>query len=214
MMRLVVVFAFALGACSDSPGAAGLQGSDGTAGTNGADGERGPTGATGPTGASGLKGDTGAPGAPGSDGSSDGTRIKAKRLTTADGYSQAWGLRDTMRGEDCGWMYAADEKLRCMPTGRATVVTNVFSNAGCTTTAAMAPTCSGGTLEYAVKGEPATACEVGYRYRVHQLGAKLATVYAGTPGSCNPTSLAGYEFYAVGAEVPAASFAEATITTP
>lgn len=75
-------------------------------GMPGGDGEQGPPGQQGPAGPQGP---------PGMSVEHDGNRIKARYITTSDGYKMELGLWDAQRAESCYWV-RLDNTLRCMPS--------------------------------------------------------------------------------------------------
>lgn len=115
---------------------------------------------------------------------------------------------DSQRNEDCSFAQAADGKLRCMPNGQAATL---YGDASCMTAIVMTPTgCTAPT--YAI-GNDTTSCGTGGAH-VYKLGgaASPTTVYAKAQGQCfsaGPAAM-GFNFFSVGAEIPASSFVSAT----
>lgn len=134
-----------------------------------------------------------------------GSRLKLRVGTSPDGAKTFLGWRDTMRGEDCAFIVAADGQQRCLPSGAANYAEDLFwGDSGCTTT----------RLAYTTAGCPAVTGYVNryvttcwpYRLRIHALGARHAgSVYVKSGATCT-LNTTPYEFYVLGAEVPAASF--------
>lgn len=138
-----------------------------------------------------------------------GSRLRVQWMTGDDGSKQFSGFYDSKRKETCGWRKLYDGNTYCTPA--AGVAYSNFSDAGCTQQPVMvvAP-CTPAPL-YTVTYN-ACAADV----HVYQRGAKLAlaTIYTGTPSQCialPPT--VGYDYFALGAEIPPSAFVSATIVT-
>ena len=78
-------------------------------GSLGIDGNQGKMGDQGPPGPPGPQGPPGMPG------EHDGNRIKARYVTTTDGYRMEYGLWDSKRNEPCYWLRSNDNFL-CLPS--------------------------------------------------------------------------------------------------
>ncbi len=210
-------------------------GEEGARGEDGAEGAKGDLGAAGPAGPQGPPGPPGPPGpaGPAGTGSSpnvetSGSRLKARYTTTtitgSDGSKQTTrnfaGWFDSQRNEPCSVGVAADGKRRCLPS--AISMGGFFADAACTTPLAQTfravtnPACGGASAnapKYASKASfDPNGCAVT---QLMTLGAKHGgQVYQGSPAFCSPANTGDlYDFYLVGAEVPASSFVEVTMTT-
>ncbi len=95
-------------------------------GMSGGDGEKGPPGQQGPIGPQGP---------PGMSVEHDGDRIKARYITTSDGYKMEYGLWDSQKNEPCYWVQV-DDKFLCLPSFISWIYYNNdnfhFSDFGCT----------------------------------------------------------------------------------
>jgi hypothetical protein len=133
-----------------------------------------------------------------------GSRLKMRVGTSPDGAKTFLGWRDTMRNEDCGFLPAADGQQRCLPSAAATYAEDLFwGDAGCSTTRLAYTTAGCAASGYVHRY--VTTC-VPYRLRIHVLGARhTGAVYVKSGATCTLNSTP-YDFYVVGAEVPASSF--------
>lgn len=139
------------GACAFPPGEPGPQG---PAGPNG---ERGPTGASGQ-----------------SFGAMDGTRIKTRILSTADGLMVSMGLYDTKRAEPC-YIEKLNGLQRCLPP-HVTASSNlilVYTNSSCSIPIIKID-------DYYLKSECTTLGRVSYAM------VDTATFSNGTYDGCTP----------------------------
>jgi hypothetical protein len=140
-----------------------------------------------------------------------GSRLRARLRVGADGSKSLAGWRDTKLGVDCFFLLAGDGKLRCLPEQAGTA--SHFSDAGCTQPA-MIVTKGCAAPAYAWKWTTMTdSCGTQTTYAVHPVGPAVATIFSGSPPSCvNQSTLlmTTLDAYAVGAEVPASEFVEAT----
>jgi hypothetical protein len=159
----------------------------------------------------------GSSGSPVADANADetqsGSRLKANYYLGGDGSKQFAFFTDSQRsGEQCSFETASDGSTRCLPAGAS--MGSFYSDSGCTVPLALTTSCSTAPA-YAV-AYTSTTCGV-YKYHVYPVSGPFsgATVYDGTPASCNavPTSElpATYGYYTIGTEVPASSFQVATI---
>lgn len=82
---------------------------------NSGDGMSGGDGEQGPPGSPGQQGPTGPQGPPGMSVEHDGNRIKARYITTSDGYKMQNGLWDSQRNEPCNWG-KVNNQFRCLPS--------------------------------------------------------------------------------------------------
>ena len=158
-----------------------------------------------------------------------GTRLKAKYYAGADGSKQFLTMFDSMLSVDCTFQYAVDGMIRCLPVGGGLPggspvsalaqfgVYALYADAGCTTLLGVAPAPS--ALKYVVAPDPTVQTPPGgTAYRVYPVVAPYTgtTYQKAGPG---PTQCivqasnagAGSSFYSAGAEVPAGSFAQATV---
>ena len=129
-----------------------------------------------------------------------GSRLKVQTLEGSDGSKQFFGWFDSTRKEQCNFAQAFDQTYRCLP--RMATMSAYFSDAGCSVRLASYPV-----------GSPATVINQTSRYA--QLGpAYHGTLWNGTNGQCftsvGPSDAA---FFSVGDEVPATTFADATLKT-
>ena len=142
-----------------------------------------------------------------------GTRIKMRVGTTPDGARTFLGWRDVQRNDDCYFQYAADGMQRCLPSNAASI-SSFFRDAGCTLPLGLVASAACPTPpvpKYATRFD--TVCSAPGRYGLHVYnvtGAHTGTIFTGSPSSCTATTVQGYLFYVVGAEVPAADFAGVT----
>jgi hypothetical protein len=125
----------------------------------------------------------------------------------------ARGMRrfiETTRNTLCTFRDAADATYRCLP-GDAYVSGSTFTNASCSAQVASRALSACAAPPYAI-GETAQGC--GTISRVYAVGAPVATPYANGP-SCVPLmGASGAQFYALGAEVPLATFGEGRVVVP
>jgi hypothetical protein len=140
-----------------------------------------------------------------------GTRLRARYRLGDDGSKEylpgSWF--DSQRNETCTFVAAADGQQRCLPDGITVVA---FSDSGCTKPIVMAPTsCS--APAYALTLDDATCS--GALPSTHVLALGAATMPSGlylkngtTCFSAGPV-VTGYDYYDIGAEVPATSFVSA-----
>ncbi|MFN7131999.1 MAG: hypothetical protein ACK4N5_07945 [Myxococcales bacterium] len=101
-----------------------------------------------------------------------GTRLKARVGVSPDGAKVFLGWHDSARNEDCSFVLATDNKLRCLPAGRPSM--GRYADANCTEPLADpgASLCGGvGPLPYIVD----TRCDParGTFTRVHQIRGKV-----------------------------------------
>lgn len=133
-----------------------------------------------------------------------GSRLKLRYYDGADGTKQFLGWRDSMRNEDCGFSKHADGTVRCMPAAQSTA-TYYHSGSPCT---------AANLLGAVLKAAPAPSYisrSENNGTRIFIAGAALTGQLYQNLGGCTPiTTPETLDFYAVGAEVPAASFVQAT----
>ena len=220
-MRFIMTCTLAaIFSCTTSEGQNGALGSNGSAGSNGSNGASGAAGSRGPTGPTGAPGSAGAAGADAPPASNDGTRIKQRYVTTADGLSAPNGFYDSQLQAECAIARASDGKQRCMYSFSNAAQPLFFADPGCTQR--IAHTGLGCVFPFTVAFvgayEPptCTAYAVNYTSRFFTIGTKrpaASAIYNGTPANCVRYAAveAIYDTYAVGAEIPPATFAEVTI---
>jgi hypothetical protein len=153
-----------------------------------------------------------------------GSRLKVNYYAGADGSKQATGtMHDSQRNEDCSFTTAADGVFRCLPTNAANNAGTIrlggpiWADSSCTTPLVQVlKGCA--APPYGVATDAPTCGPA--KTHVYAIGSRFTgtTSYEGTPGNCggNPalSSLEfTYDYYAVGAEVPASSFVQATVQT-
>jgi hypothetical protein len=141
-----------------------------------------------------------------------GSRLKAEYMIGDDGSKEyvpgVWF--DTMRNEVCSFALAGDSQQRCLPQGGGA---SAFADASCTMPIiAVATGCT--APGYAVVVDSGTCGQAAGATHVHAVGAAAnpTTLYLQSGGQCFQagTATAGYNYYAVGAEVPAAAFVSAS----
>jgi hypothetical protein len=137
-----------------------------------------------------------------------GTRIGQKGYTSAGvPVEDRTSYTDATLGASCTFRVAADGKLRCVPTS---IFVAEYTDAGCT--AGLAEDLDGcEPAKYAYRNETQTC---GVLVHVHAIGAKIdpppTDRWFGSPGNCTKSggSANAKGYYALGAEVPPATFAE------
>ncbi len=142
----------------------------------------------------------------------DGSRLKATFLVGADG-SKAYVAGvwfDSQRNEDCAFGTAGDGQNRCLPNG---VSGEMFADSACTQPIIALPTgCA--TPTYAVVQASGTCAAVVAGNHIYNVGASTnpMALYVQNGASCFSagTGQPGYDYYTIGAEVPATSFVAAT----
>jgi hypothetical protein len=187
-------------------------------------GQEGPAGPPGPPGEDGTDGTDGADGTTGepAEGFTSGQRIKARSTTTitstADGAMRSvttfGGWFDSARNEECTPQLASDGKTRCMPVS-IPATTDYYADAACTAVLALTldSSCTPSLPMYVRLPVPAS-CPQTVGGKLHARGATTTAYYTKSGANCTgPMTLAGFTWHMVGAEVPASSFAEMTVTT-
>lgn len=148
------------------------------------------------------------------DPNTSGSRLKARRYVGEDGASQFIGWFDSQRAEICNFVDFLDGVLRCVPVWNGGS-TDVFSDPGCTAPVKLAQIvhdCA--KPKYTLATTVANpSCGSPQRYEIHEVGTPTTTAFIKAGTSCvsavNPT----YDFYALGAAIPATSFVSAKVTT-
>jgi hypothetical protein len=173
-----------------------------------------------------------------------GRRLKAHHLVFEDGtlFSRSYygAFLDADTGQDCSFRTAADDVLRCLPSGQlfSFEAPVYFADAGCSQPLIPTSRCDEyrrGVPKYAISSRASSgACIVGgsdadaFRTHVYALGGAVtpSAVYVnfqGTPADCvsvdeNPGALADllqlYELRPLGPEVPPSTFVAGSIATP
>lgn len=134
-----------------------------------------------------------------------GSRLKLQYYEASDGTKTFVGVFDSARGEQCYFGLHADGSTRCLPTAGAS---SIFSDGGCVT-----------PVIAALKSQPAP--KYGYvpsgGNRRFAASIYAGAIFTGTPAACNSAtaiySTSTFEFYALGAEIPASAFVDATLKT-
>lgn len=126
---------------------------------------------------------------------------------------------DVQRNEGCFILRAADGKLRCLPTSAGTYATlaTFFANAGCTQPIyQIAETVCPTSTYFLVQDSVPSSCGTITGVRVYQRGPKhMGNYFVKSGANCTAApQVAGVAWYAVGAEVPAASFVEFVDAAP
>jgi hypothetical protein len=139
--------------------------------------------------------------------------LKANYYVGGDGSKQfAYFTDSTLSNTPCSFATAADGSTRCLPNSGANV-TLFYSDAACTSPLGSGTLCSTPPA-YATSFTPGMVCDQNLEHVYPITGAFTgAMIYqGGEGGSCTatptPTTVG---FYAVGAEVPATNFQQATI---
>jgi hypothetical protein len=207
-----------LGVASSGAGSGGA----GSSGSPDASGNQGSEGSIADASPSGSKGIVDALTDPVSnamaDGNQSGTRLKLKYYVGADGSKQLFALHDSQLNVDCNFIAAADGVTRCLPGGA--FASSLFVDPGCTQLIAewYRSTCPPPYFTSITNG----TCGTPTQQRVWALGPAFTGTgaYAMSGQNCIAypaaafTSLqATYNFYTVGAEVPASSFVQGTLQT-
>lgn len=142
-----------------------------------------------------------------------GSRLKPRYRLGDDGAKEflAGSWWDAQRGEECSFGPAADGKIRCLP---AATDFRYYADASCTTPmvllqgACTPPKYGLSTTDAACGLDPGAS-------HIYSIGAATtpAMIYGKSGASCfaiGPAS-SDYQYYTVGAEVPASSFVASTI---
>lgn len=141
-----------------------------------------------------------------------GTRLRARVYAGDDGSQQFAGWHDSSRNEDCSFGMAADGTIRCLPANASYVAATTYSDGGCSQPVVyQLPGCA--SPQYAI--ESASSCYGQLTpQRIFSVGAKLSIIYTGTPANCtSATAPTTFDYYSLGAEIPATSFQSATVKT-
>jgi hypothetical protein len=199
---------------SGASGATGMLGAGGATGASGASGASG-AGSAGGTGAisdSGLVDALMNPVPTASADPTDGQRLRATWRQGSDGSKEyvngVWF--DSQRSETCAFMIAGDGTERCLPEGMGT---SVFADAACMTPVLTVP--SGCAAPMYATSTAASACGLAPGgTHIFTVGAAVtpSTIYAGSAAQCFNAGPAtsGFNYLAVGAEIPASTFVGAT----
>ncbi len=137
-----------------------------------------------------------------------GTRLKLQYFDAEDGTKQFSSWYDSKRNEACSFVRHADGSTRCLPS-TSIFVQLYFSNPGCTTPLALRLKSGAPAPKYAALIENDGA-------RRFPATPYAGSVYVGSASSCTfveATSVASWDLFAIGAEVPASAFVGATIKT-
>lgn len=142
--------------------------------------------------------------------SADGARIVHQRMatTTLDGYKQIdnSGMFDTLRGETCSPLVAADGQRRCLPVGPSGVI--YYADAMCTTSLFIVPV--GGCLKSPVYvGEIVPIVgQCGSGIRILKLaGQHVGDAFVKSGATCSKVAMPPPNLYYGGAEIDPGAFA-------
>lgn len=139
-----------------------------------------------------------------------GTRLKQRVQKGADGSKAFVGWYDSQREEECTFMKASDNKLRCLPNVPYANL-SYYSNDTCTSPVALvAKGCAAPkhVLQQVESDKCSATRAVEVRYTTNKLG-DTAQVYVKGPGTCTATAQPGTsDFYGVGAVVQPTDFVE------
>lgn len=129
-------------------------------------------------------------------------------LVAEDGARGLSAFVDAARGASCNFRIAADGAARCVPSSAAYVTTSMFADAACSAALATRSTSSCPAPAFALASTQA-GCTT--QTRVHATGPSAAPYYA-SPTGCAPfASGISQQYYRVGVEVPASSFAQGSL---
>lgn len=137
-----------------------------------------------------------------------GSRIKMRVGVTPDGAKTFIGWYDSVRRENCGFTAASDGVKRCIPTTGTATFSAYFSDVNCSVPLAV-------TVRSACNNAPAIA--IGYAYvsecpigmSVYPIFSEFTQqVYAGTTGTCSPTTASNFRFWTTGPEILPSEFQE------
>jgi hypothetical protein len=137
-----------------------------------------------------------------------GSRLAPIFLTAEDDSRQLVGWFDTMRGESCAFVIAADGVLRCLPTDG--VDTLRYSDPSCNDALVALPACS--MARYAIERET-SACGPP-RHHVRELAARIRpqTVYVRLAEGCARVAVDPSAVYVkVGRPISPVSFVAAQV---
>jgi hypothetical protein len=141
-----------------------------------------------------------------------GSRLRARYRLAGDGSKEylpgSWF--DSQRNETCAFVMAADGQERCLPDGVSVVA---YADSQCMTPIVMAPaSCS--TPSYAQTLDSASCGDAVPATHVLAVGAAMTPtgLYLKNGTNCFSAGpvVTGYNYYDVGAEVPASAFVSAT----
>jgi hypothetical protein len=136
-----------------------------------------------------------------------GSRLRAQWYTGSDGSKQFYGFFDSMLQTECTFFRMSDGLIHCAPVG-ATLISSLFSDAGCSLPAALSASCLPATAKYA-------ASFSGCPSSIHVYAVTPAPqLYAKSGAQCVPyVPQMGNTGYAIGAELPPSAFVSANIVT-
>ena len=120
------------------------------------------------------------------------------------------GTFDSTLGENCVFALAADGVLRCLPTSIALARDPYFSDAACTSPAALTYDCA--PAPHYLVTENASTCPVpSIGPAFYYPGGGSTTAYVNGGAGCMRNSVvSGITYYALGPAVSASTFAAAT----
>jgi hypothetical protein len=144
-----------------------------------------------------------------------GSRLKERYYAAADGAEQTIGLFDSQRGENCGFVNAADNVVRCLPA-TATAQPAGFLDSACTQAVASYPSaCAPTPPKYTVVSVAfSNTC---YPAATHMFNVGVVVkpapmmIYTNVGKMCTaqPADMTR-DYYQTGQEIPATSFVAAT----
>lgn len=144
-----------------------------------------------------------------------GTRIKGRYIVSEDGAKQWYGWHDSQRNEDCGFGTSADGLTRCLPGGAGFL--GFYADPGCTQRVFGGPKGCGSNASLVVTFTDAATCPP--ETHVYAAGPAFSgpKVFSGTPAACSAgvdstAYVMAYDMYTAGDEIPATTFAKATVS--
>ncbi|HUJ61742.1 MAG TPA: hypothetical protein VLX92_24730 [Kofleriaceae bacterium] len=150
-----------------------------------------------------------------------GRRIQRIQFTAGSTEYPDYALYDTTEQLECESYSAGNNTYNCLPTSSAGVNSNYFySDSACANAVDIvelyrgANTCPAPVLpKYALKYTTLpNGCSTNMP-EVHTVGASISTLYYKSGTTCTVYPAEPYEYYLVGAQVPTANFATATLMT-
>ncbi len=148
-----------------------------------------------------------------------GSRLKTRVFTASDGAVEYRGFYDSQLNVDCRFGTANDGETRCLPQGAGLTAGPYFADAACTAPIALG-FCSGTPPAYVFKPTAgAASCTWGMGSELTTPGGaffavgpalSLATYYSKYSACTAVAGQPGYQYFALGAEVPPSTFVDAT----
>lgn len=151
---------------------------------------------------------------PDADAAEDGSRIVNLYRTTPGGLKTHEGYWDAELGAQCYFQLASDGKTRCLPNVPTATIATYFSDSGCTQQVAY--TTKGLCVVQAVKSVQFDGgCDTPTRYSQerYNLGAKVTTLYRGSPESCSDATdaLETIDAYALDSPIDPSAYVEGAL---